>query len=251
MRNLLGQLYRQTTNIEIKKYLFYSIGEILLIVIGILVAFQLDQWQNDRAQRKLEIQTLIEIKEGFRRDVRDIKFNIFLHESSSQSCKIVLDYFEKDFPYNDSLAQHFGRILWYSRLTINQGAFETLKSRGLDLIGNVKLREDIIRMCENYYTGIKIFEKDTFLDESYVSEVIGKRFDKTEISKISDDGKVLAGTMIPHDFEKLKRDKDYIHVVKTQLSKNDFLIKWFMEKTVKNLEQLTTDVDKEILHLSE
>ena len=35
-----------------KKYALYASGEILLIVIGILIALQLDTWYNDRAQGK-------------------------------------------------------------------------------------------------------------------------------------------------------------------------------------------------------
>ena len=41
------------------KYLKYAIGEILLVVIGILIALQINNWNEDRKRKKLEISTLM------------------------------------------------------------------------------------------------------------------------------------------------------------------------------------------------
>ena len=47
-RNLLGEG-------KFKKYLFYATGEVFLVVVGILIALQLNNWNQKRINRKLEI----------------------------------------------------------------------------------------------------------------------------------------------------------------------------------------------------
>ena len=43
---------RLLTENKFSKYLLYAIGEILLVVIGILIALQVDSWNEERIQKK-------------------------------------------------------------------------------------------------------------------------------------------------------------------------------------------------------
>ena len=53
------------------KYMRYAIGEILLVVIGILIALQINAWNGERKDRKLEINYLENLK-------KELVFNIQL-----------------------------------------------------------------------------------------------------------------------------------------------------------------------------
>jgi hypothetical protein len=46
-----------------RKYTLYAIGEIALVVIGILIALQVNNWNEERKNRKLEIIYLKNLKE--------------------------------------------------------------------------------------------------------------------------------------------------------------------------------------------
>ena len=37
-------------NNEFRKYLGYAVGELLLVIVGILVALQIDNWNEDRKE---------------------------------------------------------------------------------------------------------------------------------------------------------------------------------------------------------
>ncbi|WP_445386507.1 hypothetical protein ACT6NV_06815 [Robiginitalea sp. IMCC44478] len=56
---------RLLVNNNISRYLFYTIGEILLVVIGILIALQVDSWNQQRLERKEEQQILSNLHEEF------------------------------------------------------------------------------------------------------------------------------------------------------------------------------------------
>ena len=54
---------------KFSKYLIYAIGEIILVVIGILIALQINNWNNDNIERELELNMLSEILTNLEKDV--------------------------------------------------------------------------------------------------------------------------------------------------------------------------------------
>jgi len=50
---------------KVSKYLIYAIGEIILVVIGILIALQINNWNEEKKQRIQEIETLKNVKTDF------------------------------------------------------------------------------------------------------------------------------------------------------------------------------------------
>lgn len=53
---------RLLTKNKFSKYLLYAIGEIILVVIGILIALQISNWNEDNKNRFIEIETLKSLK---------------------------------------------------------------------------------------------------------------------------------------------------------------------------------------------
>ena len=51
------------------RYLKYAIGEIVLVVIGILIALQINDWNEVRKLRMLETDILLEVKTSMERDL--------------------------------------------------------------------------------------------------------------------------------------------------------------------------------------
>ncbi|MBO3116100.1 hypothetical protein J4050_05040 [Winogradskyella sp. DF17] len=51
------------------KYFKYAIGEIVLVVIGILIALQINNWNEKRIERKSEIKYLTNIKLDLKKDL--------------------------------------------------------------------------------------------------------------------------------------------------------------------------------------
>ena len=58
------------------KYLKYAIGEIVLVVIGILIALSINNWNINRVDSKKEIKYLKSIKLDLLKDIESTTYNI-------------------------------------------------------------------------------------------------------------------------------------------------------------------------------
>ena len=63
-----------------RAYIFYAVGEILLVVIGILIALQVSTWNEESKNRKQEKEYLVELLEDFKLNEIDAKRGIIFTE---------------------------------------------------------------------------------------------------------------------------------------------------------------------------
>jgi hypothetical protein len=115
------------------KYSRYAIGEILLVVIGILIALQINTIKNELGDRKTEKLVLQNLSADLEKDIKDIDRLIQLKSDQVQACNYMIKFFintdqmEKDsiaFTKNLLLAYHF-----YEHYPNNVG-FDIAKSSG-------------------------------------------------------------------------------------------------------------------------
>ncbi len=64
---------RLLTENKFRKYLIYAIGEIVLVVIGILIALQINNWNQSRQDQKLEVKYLRGIKTNINDDITELE----------------------------------------------------------------------------------------------------------------------------------------------------------------------------------
>jgi len=55
------------------RYIKYAIGEIFLVVIGILIALQINNWQQDRRDREQEYRYINDLINDFKQDSIKLK----------------------------------------------------------------------------------------------------------------------------------------------------------------------------------
>ena len=58
------------------KYSRYAIGEIVLVVIGILIALQINTWNEESKLKSKERKSLIELRKDLNQNLNDIDVNI-------------------------------------------------------------------------------------------------------------------------------------------------------------------------------
>lgn len=139
---------RLLTENKFSKYLIYAIGEIILVVIGILIALGINNNNNFNEQRKLEQEYLTSLQSEFKTNLDRINTSIKVNEQRVQTLEKVLTLFNKNAldtirPHTISqlLGPIFGSDIQYTPAT---GVLNDIISSGkLNLILNKNLRQDL------------------------------------------------------------------------------------------------------------
>ena len=84
------------------RYLKYAIGEIILVVIGILIALGINTWNTANNLSNKETTLLIEMKSNLESDLEGLKWDINKNERLLKANRIVLKSLNNGV-YHDSL----------------------------------------------------------------------------------------------------------------------------------------------------
>ncbi len=156
------------------KYIRYAIGEIVLVMVGILLAVQVNNWNEERKSKLKEIKLLNELRSDLIQNVDDIKGNLTYFNITKTANETIIYHIENNLAYNDSLNYHFGNLYPYITFNPNQTTYESLKQIGLDIISNDSLRISLSDLYANKFASYKKFEDIYMLEhfENYMKPMM-------------------------------------------------------------------------------
>jgi len=125
-------------------YLVYAIGEVVLVVLGILIALQIDNWNENKKTRSIEQEYLLALKEEFEYNKAELASVMKLNEKNTDYALKISDHTgpgnsgitEKEF---ETLAMNsFASEVHYNP---NQGVLDEIISSGkLGIFSNDELK---------------------------------------------------------------------------------------------------------------
>lgn len=126
-------------NAKTEKYFRYAIGEVVLVVIGILIALQINNWNENRKARIKENILLNQLHQEFLNDLQQLKYKTEQRNLIIYSAKKVLDYIDNDYPDDpDSISFFLQRSLFIP--TFNTSSKDFFSARDISLLKNDSLR---------------------------------------------------------------------------------------------------------------
>ncbi|MHA7130700.1 DUF6090 family protein [Algoriphagus namhaensis] len=131
-QSLLGQN-------KVTRYLVYAMGEIALVMIGILLALQVNNWNETKKNRDFEKEILGLIDQNLMKD----SILITAELSDARMGNTLTDSLLKQINlrnYDERLNDWMGKIITFQRFKSQSSAFEVLKSKGIDNISNKELQ---------------------------------------------------------------------------------------------------------------
>lgn len=152
------------------KYFF----EFLSIFVAVIAAFALDNWNDNRRDNKAESKILMEILNGLQKDEKDAEINLIGHEQGIESCKFWRNIINNETQKLDSLGLYYLALTRDFTSIQNTSGYETLKSRGFELIDNDTLRSKIISLYEYDYQTLSKLEEEYYelqFQENYFAEI--------------------------------------------------------------------------------
>ncbi|MCW5515788.1 DUF6090 family protein [Muriicola sp. Z0-33] len=195
-RNLRQSLIKEG---NLKRYLLYALGEILLVMIGISLAFQVDNWNEDRIKRNAEIQYY----ENIRVQITDDKELILEMVEFNNDFKAQFSYANTLIETNnrdhmDSLGSIVRNLTQYSDFDRQGNIYETMVNSGqIKLLRNQEII-DRIRTLEEKYLYINRMENIHY--DAMISHTITSI---TPILKFSDASVQRPELLFHYEFQNL------------------------------------------------
>ena len=146
------------TENKLTQYLLYAFGEIVLVVIGILIALQINNWNEWKKERQKEQKILIQVRKNISESIFIWEGVISASEDFNKNYEVVVAAKNNSLPYHDSLKTHFHQASWlaYNWTTSHStSSFEALKNMGLDIIQNDSLSNLIIDVFDRHILRIQ------------------------------------------------------------------------------------------------
>ncbi len=172
MINFFRRTRRQlAANNQFLNYSRYAIGEIALVVVGILIALQVNNWNEDKNTRKIEHKLLQELKT----DLEETKTDLLTDMDKAQYELLVIDslyqQIQNDRAENNPRPIRFSMQFIYNRskLVPKSSAYESLQAFGINLISNDHLRKSITDLYELQLVRVDDLEK-------YIKEILEQGF---------------------------------------------------------------------------
>ncbi len=222
---------------NLKRYLLYAVGEVLLIVIGILLALQLNTWNEARKLRIREINLLSQLDEVLSIEIADLGVNMKAIRQTVKSIEIIQNHLEQNLPYHDSLDLHFGNSAKTVGFIVKAAVYENLKSTGLDIISSDSIRNEIVR----HYDYQASYLKD--IEQIVVYPFQSSIMEPSMISKF--DYAWIFNPASPNNYEDLTRDKAYLSTLKTNREIKSFQLRR-TEDVLKSARRLKRAIDIEL-----
>jgi hypothetical protein len=131
------------------KYLKYAIGEIILVMIGILLALQVNNWKENRINSNKETTILANIHKEFKDNKIQLERVVMGHRKEHNSSAKIISLFPITSKPDPIVLDSLSRYLWdsYEGYTFNpsQTSINSLSSTSsFDIISNEDLRNLLI-----------------------------------------------------------------------------------------------------------
>lgn len=175
---------------KVMAYLRYAIGEIALVVIGILIALQLNNWNSTRIEKNKESVYLKNIKRDLSGQIRSINDQMNAELAFSRTAKPLLEYYKKhhQFKVDSSFTSAIGNLTGRRTFVkINPTYTELLSSGNVDIISDNKFKGKLI----SYYQELERLEliinknNNLFTDAVFIPGVM--RLSELQTSSAYDD----------------------------------------------------------------
>lgn len=151
------------------KYIKYALGEIVLVVIGILIALQFNNWNIDRIERQEEKKLYRNIQRQIEDDRKELThfkaFNNYFSATYKHANKIIR---AQDFTKSDSLALIAMGLSQYSDFNSSGNIYETLVNSGnLKLLKNDEITSSIqqLETTYNFVNKLETIHWDMIINE--------------------------------------------------------------------------------------
>ncbi|MBO3116091.1 hypothetical protein J4050_04995 [Winogradskyella sp. DF17] len=156
------------------KYFKYAIGEIILVVIGILIALQINNWNETRKNRTIEQDYYCQLLNDFELDKAQIlSLKAEAVKKIETGKQLIKHLHQKNKTKNELLTEYIYTVRGISYVPIDV-TYTDLKSSGnINLLKNKNLKQSLI----NYYSNLESLNDKLIKNRDFRIEKLLKSWD--------------------------------------------------------------------------
>ena len=230
------------------KYFKYAIGEIILVVIGILIALQINNWNIEKKEQVQEQKYLIEIKANLESDLLQIEDIRKVYQQISATADSILIFIKDAKPKTTNYNKLWEYIIDFTYVP----SFQSQKNGYNNLIsaGNINQikNQELLREISSHYSNVEHFNelvRQTIYESSQwdIHPPIKNLLGKTEF--LADLGYDFQTTSISED-DLSKNEKLISGLIyrKTWMGVGFRVIKIWTDSTNNLIDMITQEINK-------
>lgn len=223
-----------------RHYLLYAIGEILLVMVGILLALQVNSWNENRLERIEEVNLLEGIQKDLAQDTLTYQSALEIQSISLRKQTALRDIIYNRRPRNDSITNYFRSVAATSTPIFVVATYERALRKGLKTISNAALRNTLVLY---YESTIPYMDNKTKIDPKYQFATIMRPF-YNKYLKIEFD-KNGSKIYSLNDLTAMANDNPFLVELNTALLNKDVIID-LLEESLEGCRSLIDQIEVEL-----
>lgn len=133
---------------KFSKYLLYAIGEIVLVVIGILIALQINNWNENKKTEAEEIKILSNLKIDLESTLEEYASAVKFNKSTIEEISKIQHHQKNNLTYSPELEFSFGVFPHFYYSSAISSTYKTLQTIGIGIIRNDSLKTKIVHVYD-------------------------------------------------------------------------------------------------------
>jgi len=159
------------------KYFKYAIGEIVLVVIGILIALSINNWNQNRIEQDKEQVYLTNIKRDLQNQLKSIDLQLEHEKKYIDNTQPFLDYYYKykKIKLDAAFTRHLSIATERKTFVRTDPTYTDLISSGnIDIIKDISFKNKLIEYYQNLERIEKVNQNNNIHlnDQIYFSEIL-------------------------------------------------------------------------------
>ena len=147
------------------KYLKYAIGEIILVVIGILIALSINNWNETKKQEQRAIIYANKIINDIETDLKNVDSLVVIGQRNIKEIENYFNYFENQDPVNisaliDSCSHVIKDVMRKYRYTPNNHTFKDMQASGNSTLLSEDQKQALVTLSNTQDFYLIVFEKN-------------------------------------------------------------------------------------------
>lgn len=232
-RKIRQQLLKEN---KFSKYMLYAIGEIILVVIGILIALQINTWNTEKLLIDKEIKHLIEIDRDLKSNIENFEELKKVQSEVIEKIDFLLNTIKEKNPYSFDFSKKLQSVKGIEEIEIITTGFNTLSSFGMDNIRTDSLRSEIVLLFDHEYPKNQSLFKDLgrMHHESLVIPIMLKYFTNGQ-----------GAIPIPNNYPELLKNNEFVSMLGTRRNVKSALV-MYLERMIEDSNLLRKHIQEEL-----